>query len=466
MAEKMSGRIKEILAKKRLWALVLVVAVAAAVSFSGRLSIPEVSAGDDRYEKLKVFTEVLSVVEHNYVEEVETENLVYSAIKGLMGSLDPHSGFLTPEAYKEMQVDTKGEFGGLGIQISIKDGVLTIIAPIEDTPAWRAGLQAGDKILRIEDEPTKDMTIHDAVSKMRGPKGTEVTISISREGMKGLKDYTITRDIIKIKSIKSKVLEGNIGYIKVTQFQQRTSHELSKALRKLMREDISALILDLRNNPGGLLTSAVDVTGKFLPKGRMVVYIKGRDGDKTEYRTSGRDLVYEMPMVVLVNQGSASASEIVAGALKDWKRAVVLGVTTFGKGSVQSVIPLSDGSGLRLTTSRYYTPKGTSIQSTGIAPDITVKLAAGEGKTPHPVIREKDLERHLKNDQGGEEKPDKEDTAIIAPVSEEEDAQLQRAIDLLKTWTIFKDIAEEPEQNEPEQEESKEDEPEDVPVNP
>jgi carboxyl-terminal processing protease len=462
MAEEIGRRIKEILAKKRLWALTLVVVVAAAVSFSGRLSIPAVSAGDDRYKKLKVFTEVLSVVEHNYVEEVETEELVYSAIKGMMSSLDPHSGFLSPDAYKEMQVDTKGEFGGLGIQISIKEGVLTIISPIEDTPAWRAGLKAGDKILKIEDESTKDMTIHDAVSRMRGPKGTKITISISREGLKGLKDYTITRDIIKIKSVKSKVIEDTVGYIKITQFQQGTSRELSKALRKLTREDISALILDLRNNPGGLLTSAVDVTGKFLPKGKMVVYIKGRDGEKSEYRTSERDLVYDkVPMVVLVNQGSASASEIVAGALKDEGRAVVLGVTTFGKGSVQSVIPLSDGSGLRLTTSRYYTPKGTSIQSTGIVPDITVKLAAGEGKTPHPVIREKDLEGHLENDQGGEEKEDKKDTAIIAPVSEEEDAQLQRAIDLLKTWTIFKDIA-----GEPEQEESQEAEPEDVPVNP
>lgn len=487
MAEEMSRRIKEILVKKRLWALVLVVAVAVAVSVSGRISIPVVSAGEDRYENLKVFTEVLSVVEHNYVEEVDTKDLVYSAIRGMMSSLDPHSGFLTPDDYKEMQVDTKGEFGGLGIQISIKDGVLTIIAPIEDTPAWRAGLKAGDQILMINEESTKDMTIQDAVNRMRGPKGTQVTISIAREGMKGLKDYTITRDIIKIKSVKSKVLEDNIGYVKVTQFQQRTSYDLSKALRSLTKEDISALILDLRNNPGGLLTSAVDVTGKFLPKGKLVVYIKSRDGEKTEYRTSGRDLVYEMPMVVLVNQGSASASEIVAGALKDWKRAVVVGVTTFGKGSVQSIIPLSDGSGLRLTTSRYYTPKGTSIQSTGIAPDITVKLAS-EGKEDHPVIRERDLEGHLKNEQGREvkkpaeiEKPEQEETAVVAPVSEEEDTQLQRAIDLLKTWTIFKEFGEEngqtisgqdksiqnePEQGDLQEDEPLEDEPVDVPVNP
>jgi carboxyl-terminal processing protease len=328
--------------------------------------------------------------------------------------------------------------------------VLTIISPIEDTPAWRAGLKAGDKIMKIEDESTKDMTIHDAVSKMRGPKGTEITISISREGLKGQKDYTIVRDIIKIKSVKSKVLEDNIGYVKVVQFQQRTAHDLEKALKKLTKEEITALILDLRNNPGGLLNSAVDVTDRFLPPGKLVVYIKSRNGERTEYRTSGRGTVLEMPMVVLVNQGSASASEIVAGALKDWKRAVVLGIKTFGKGSVQSVVPLSDGSGLRLTTAIYYTPKGTSIQSTGITPDITVKLTPGEGMTEHPVVREKDLERHLENDQKA--KPDKkkeDETAIIKPVSEEEDAQLQRAIDLLKTWTIFKELADEPTEDVP-----------------
>ncbi len=442
--------VKKMLTNKRFWALVLVVAMAATVGFADRFAVPIVSAGEDRYEKLKVFTEVLSVVERSYVEETSTKDLIYSAIRGLMASLDPHSGFLTAEDYKEMQVDTKGEFGGLGIQISIRDGVLTIISPIEDTPAWRAGLKAGDKIRKIEDESTKDMTIHEAVRKMRGPKGTKITISISREGLKGLKDYTIIRDIIKIKSVKSKVLEDDIGYVKVIQFQQRTARDLEKALKELAKGEITARILDLRNNPGGLLNSAVDVADRFLPPGRLVVYIKSRNGEKTEYRTSGRGTVLEMPMVVLVNHGSASASEIVAGALKDWKRAVVLGVKTFGKGSVQSVVPLSDGSGLRLTTARYYTPKGTSIQSTGITPDITVKLAPGEGMAEHPVIREEDLEGHLKNNQKA--KPDKKEegeTAVMKPVSEEEDAQLQRAIDLLKTWIIFKELAGEPAEDVP-----------------
>jgi len=448
MAAEMSGRMREILAKKRFWALVVVVTLAAMVGFIGSYNITAVSADNDRYEKLKVFTEVLSVVEHNYVEEVDTKDLVYNAIRGMVSALDPHSSFMTPDDYKEMQVDTKGEFGGLGIQISIKDGILTIIAPIEDTPAWEAGLKAGDKIIKIEGELTKDMTINDAVNKMRGPKGTKVTISIAREGLKGLKDYTIVRDIIKIKSVKSKVIEDTIGYVKLNQFQANTSDDLSKALRELSKQGVTALVLDLRNNPGGLLNSAVDVAGKFLPKGRMVVYIKGRDGDKTEYHTGGRDTVYDMPMVVLVNQGSASASEIVAGALKDWNRAVILGVQTFGKGSVQTVIPLSDGSGLRITTALYYTPKGISIQASGIKPDIEVKLAPGEGQTAHAVIREQDLEGHLENGQGA--KPAEEaDKAVIAAASEEQDTQLQRAVDLLKTWTIFKDMADKPKEDVP-----------------
>jgi len=430
--------------KKRFLALALVVAMAASVAFIGRMSVPIVSAAEDRYETLKIFTEVLSVVERNYVEEVNTKDLIYNAIKGMITALDPHSAFMTPEAYKEMQVDTKGEFGGLGIQIGMKDEVLTIIAPIEDTPAWAAGLKAGDKILKINGELTKDMSIQDAVTKMRGPKGTQVTLSILREGWKELRDFTITRDIIKIKSVKSKVLEGNIGYVKVTQFQQNTASDLDKALGNLKKEGMAAIILDLRNNPGGLLNSAVDVSSKFLPEGSLVVYTKGRDGDRTEYRTGGGVAVgAEVPMVVLVNPGSASASEIVAGALKDWKRAVVLGEQTFGKGSVQSVVPLSDGSGLRITTARYYTPNGTSIQSTGIVPDITVKLAPAEGQEAHPVLREKDLDRHLANDQKAapEEGGEEPETAVLGPASEEEDTQLQRAVDLLKTWTIFKDVA-------------------------
>lgn len=441
--------VRERMRKKRLiliWVLILTTAVSGILI--GRLSIGGMVAEGEGYEDLKIFTEVLSIVKKNYVEEVKIKDMVYGAIRGMLSSLDPHSGFLSPEAYKEMQVDTKGEFGGLGIQIGIKDGVLTVIAPIEDTPAYNAGIKAGDKIIKINGEPTKDMGLQDAVNKMRGQKGTSVVITIMREGWKETKDFTIVRDIIKVKSVKSKVIEENIGYVKINQFQERTASDLEAALSNLEQQHITSLIIDLRNNPGGLLNSAVEVSGQFLPAGKVVVFIKGRSGEKTEYRTEGEKaaepgkektkLFNTIPMIVLVNQGSASASEIVAGALKDWSRAVILGVQTFGKGSVQSVIPLSDGSGLRLTTARYYTPKGISIQSTGITPDIVLKVEP-KGKE-HPVIREKDLERHLKNDQSEEKPKEPEEMALPIEVDEKNDIQLQRAIDLLKTWKVFKEL--------------------------
>ena len=420
------------------WALVLTVAVAGIIV--GRWSIGLVNAEVEGYETVKVFTETLSIIKKNYVEDVKTKDLVYGAIKGMLNSLDPHSGFMSPGAYKEMQVDTKGEFGGLGIQIGMKDNLLTVIAPIEDTPAYKAEIKAGDRIIKIDDATTKDMSLQDAVQKMRGPKGTPVKITIVREGWKEPKDFTIVRDIIKVKSVKYKLLEDGIGYVKVTQFQEQTASDLSNALAKLNDDKVGSLVLDLRNNPGGLLNSAVDVSSQFLPAGKLVVYIKDKAGEKSEYKTGGTRPSYEKTtMVVLVNQGSASASEIVAGALKDWRRAVILGVQTFGKGSVQSVIPLSDGSGLRLTTARYYTPSGTTIQSTGITPDIVVKIEAKNGTKEHAVVREKDLDRHLKNDKGEEKKPVEQETAPLE-VSEKDDIQLQRAIDLLKTWRVFKEL--------------------------
>jgi carboxyl-terminal processing protease len=336
-----------------------------------------------------------------------------------------------------MQVETKGEFGGIGIQIGMKENVLTVIAPIDDTPAARAGVKAGDKIIKIDDVSTHDMTLHDAVSKMRGAPKTTVTISIMREGWKELKDFKLMREIIKIKSVKSKVLEEGIGYIKLTQFQEQSAADLAAALSKLKEEKITSLVLDLRNDPGGLLNSAIDVTSQFLPKGKLIVYTKTRSGEKQEFFTNNGDY-FTLPMIVLVNQGSASASEIVAGALKDWNRAVILGVVTFGKGSVQTVIPLSGGAGLRLTTAKYYTPKGRSIQGTGITPDILVKLESKNGTKEHPVVREKDLERHLKNEQT-EMKQDEKETAPME-VSEKDDIQLQRAVDILKTWNVFKEI--------------------------
>ncbi|MFZ6016009.1 MAG: S41 family peptidase [Nitrospirota bacterium] len=430
---------KEMIKKKKVLIWILILTVASAGILIGRWSVKNVSAEGEGYEELKTFTEVLSIVRKSYVEDVKVKDLIYGAIKGMLYSLDPHSGFMTPDVYKEMQVETKGEFGGIGIQIGVKEGMLTVIAPIEDTPAYRAGIKSGDKIIKINNESTKDMSLHDAVSKMRGVPKTSVTITILREGWKETKDFTIIRDIIRIKSVKSKVLEDGIGYVKISQFQEQTATDLSTAMDKMMQEKINALVLDLRNNPGGLLNSAVDVTSQFLPPGKLVVYTKGKTGERTEYHTEGVKPSYIIPMIVLINQGSASASEIVAGALKDHSRAVILGTQTFGKGSVQTVIPLTDGSGIRLTTARYYTPNGRSIQTTGITPDITVKLEAKNGKKEHPVIREKDLERHLENEQM-EEKPKEPEEMVSVVVEEKEDLQLQRAIDLLKTWRVFKEI--------------------------
>lgn len=426
------------MSKKRvlfIWLFIFI--VASTGIFIGRWSVTSVSAEGEGYEELKTFTEVMSMVKKYYVEEVKPKDLVYGAIKGMLNSLDPHSGFMTPEAYKEMQVDTKGEFGGVGIQIGMKENMLTVIAPIEDTPAYKAGIKAGDKILKINNESTKDMGIQDAVTKMRGAPKTSVTLSIFREGWKDTKDFTIIRDIIKIKSVKSKVLENNIGYIKLSQFQEQTSADLAVALKQLTDAKVNSLVLDLRNDPGGLLNSAIDVSSQFLPKGKLVVYTKTRTGEKSEFYTSG-ETIFTPPMIVLVNQGSASASEIVAGALKDWNRAVILGVQTFGKGSVQTVIPLSGGAGLRLTTAKYYTPKGTSIQNTGITPDIIVKLEAKNGAKEHRVIREKDLEGHLKNEQK-DSVPGEEETAPME-VEEKDDIQLQRAVDILKTWDVLKTL--------------------------
>ena len=425
---------------KRKWLVVTtILCLALAAALIGKWTIGTVNA-ESGYEELKTFTEVLTLIKKNYVDEVKTKDLVTAAIKGMVSSLDPHSGYMTPDSFKELQVETKGEFGGLGIQIGIKDAVLTVIAPIDDTPAYRAGIKAGDKIIKIAGESTKNMEIEKAVTMMRGPKGSPIVLTIFREGWNEPKDFTIVRDIIKIKSVKPKMLDASIGYLKLTQFQESTAADLSSALADLKKDGMTSIILDLRNDPGGLLNSAVDVAEQFLPPKQLVVYIKGRTGDKIEYFTEGDKPYYaEIPMVVLVNQGSASASEIVAGALKDWKRAIIIGTQTFGKGSVQSLIPLSDGSGLRLTTAKYYTPSGTSIQNVGIAPDIVVKLTPAEGQVNHTVIRERDLERHLKNETLKEDIEEKE-TAAPFEVAEKDDAQLQRAIDTLKAWKVFENI--------------------------
>jgi carboxyl-terminal processing protease len=421
---------------KRKWLVVTtIICFALLATLIGRWTIGTVNA-QGSYEELKTFTEVLTLIKKNYVDEVKTKDLITGAIKGMVTSLDPHSGYMPPESFKELQVETKGEFGGLGIQIGMKDSLLTVIAPIDDTPAYRAGIKAGDKIVKIAGESTKNMELESAVAKMRGPKGTSILLSIFREGWNEPKDFSIVRDIIKIKSVKPKMIDSSIGYIKLTQFQEATAADLSVALANLKKEGMTSIILDLRNDPGGLLNSAVDVAEQFLPPKQLVVYIKGRTGDKIEYYTEGdKPYITDIPMVVLVNQGSASASEIVAGALKDWKRAIIIGTQTFGKGSVQSLIPLSDGAGLRLTTAKYYTPSGTSIQSVGITPDIVVKLTTKDGKANHTIIREKDLERHLINENVKEDSEEKETAPF--EVDEKDDSQLQRAVDTLKTWKVF-----------------------------
>ena len=327
------------------------------------------------YENLKLFTEVLSIIQSQYVDEVPAKDVIYSAIKGTLRGLDPHSSFLDPEMYREMQVETSGSFGGLGIEITLKDDVLTVVAPIEGTPAYRAGIHSGDRIVKIEGLSTKDMQLTDAVKRMRGKPGSKVTISIVREGWAEPKDFPIVREQIRVQSVKNQQLEPGIEYIRLRQFQEQTSGDLEAALEKYTKDGkIQGLILDLRNNPGGLLTSSVEVTEKFIDSGRLVVYTEGRVRNQNmRFQANSKRVFSDFPMVVLINQGSASASEIVAGALQDWGRAVVIGTQSFGKGSVQTIIPLSDGSGLRLTTAKYYTPKGRSIHGKGVTPDIIVE---------------------------------------------------------------------------------------------
>jgi carboxyl-terminal processing protease len=403
----------------------------------------------ETYEELKTFSEVLTQVQKHYVDEVKSKDLVQGAIRGMLATLDPHSAYMTPEMYKEIQVETKGEFGGVGIQIGVKDNRLAVIAPIEGTPAQRAGIKAGDFIIKVNDESTKDLTLMEAVQKMRGPKGTKVNLTIQRDGVPEPLVFSLVRDTIKIESVRSKVVENNVGYVRLTQFQESTGKDLLRSLKALREQKIQSLVLDLRNNPGGLLTAAVEVSEQFVASGKLIVSIKGRDGRKDDYVSRAKETPDDFPMIVLVNEGSASASEIVAGALQDWGRAVVIGATTFGKGSVQTILPLADGSGLRLTTAKYYTPKGRSIQTTGITPDIVVKP-----QQPPVVAKAGDKDAEAKAAKGkdavaaptakaAEDKAAKPAAGPGEPAAEattEEDVQLQKAVELLKTWKIFKEL--------------------------
>ena len=395
-------------------------------------------------EELRTFSDVFGRIKNDYVESVEDKELLENAIRGMLTGLDPHSSYLDVDQFKELQVGTSGQFGGLGIEVGMEDGFVKVIAPIDDTPAQRAGVQAGDLVIRLDDTPVKGMSLSDAVKIMRGEPGTDIELTIVREGLDKPLQVTITRDIIKVKSVKRRTLEPGYGYLRISQFQSKTADYLEDAIRDLKKENednLKGLVLDLRNNPGGVLNGAVAVSDAFLTKG-LIVYTEGRiDDSRLRFNATPDDLLNGKPIVVLVNQGSASASEIVAGALQDHKRAIILGGKTFGKGSVQTILPLSGGTALKLTTARYFTPSGRSIQAEGITPDIeleSLKVAAVE-KSLDP-LSEADLSGHLDNGngkkgKGGKKADEDEDNGDLA----QSDYQLYEALNMLKGLSILQE---------------------------
>ncbi len=401
----------------------------------------QVAAATD-YQQLQKFSQVMEMVRRTYVEDVADEKLIDGALSGMLSSLDPHSSYMDKEMYSQMTVDTKGEFGGLGIEISSAEGGIRIVSPIEDTPADRAGVKAGDLIIKIEDELTRDMSLAEAVKKMRGKPGTEIMLTIFRKDEDAPLEIKIVRDIIKVQSVKSDLLAPGYAYLRITQFQERTDSLLKKQITELNKRaggKLSGVVLDLRNNPGGLLNQAVEVSDLFLESGN-IVSTRSRAGKNLTFDARAGDVLKQLPLIVLINGGSASASEIVAGALQDHHRAVLMGTKSFGKGSVQSVVPLPDGTAIKVTTALYYTPSGRSIQATGIDPDITVeqvlvKKEDSEKKKNEPFISERALKGHLSNGNGKEKK--KEKTKEEGPSEKMKarlplDTQLQRALDLLR----------------------------------
>ncbi len=416
---------------------------------------------------LRVFAEVFGKVKSDYVEAVEDKKLINEALTGMLQGLDPHSAYMDKDAYKDLQAGTQGEFGGLGIEVTMEDGLVKVVTPIEDSPAYKVGLKSGDLVMKLDDKPVRGMTLGEAVKIMRGKPGTSIVLTVLRKKATAPLTFTITRDIIKSQSVKNKYIEQDYGYVRITQFQDHTGEDLAKALTALQEQNkkpLKGLVLDLRNNPGGLLDAAVGVSAAFLPKDKLVVYTEGRVADsKMHLRANARDYArrgksdylrnlpsdYQTtPMVVLLNACSASASEIVAGALQDHKRATILGVTSFGKGSVQTILPMNNGSAIKLTTARYFTPNGRSIQAKGIVPDIIV----GDGSDDSQRLHEADLKGHLSNPKEGEaqkkeapktnaqkeaakkkaeEKQFAERKGPIEPASKE-DIQFQQAMNVLK----------------------------------
>jgi len=386
-------------------------------------------------EELRAFTDVFARIKNDYVEPVEDKKLIDGAINGMLTGLDPHSTYLDAEGFKDLQVGTQGEFGGLGIEVGMEDGFVKVVSPIEDTPAFKAGVKPGDLIIKLDDTPVKGLSLNDAVKRMRGKPGSTIKLTIARKGVDKPIVLTLTRAVIKIRSVKSQLLENGYGYVRVTQFQEHTGELLAEALNKLYKDNkapLKGIILDLRNDPGGLLNGAVAVTAAFVKPDSLVVYTEGRNEDAKMRLTANREHylrpmqadylknlpegIKQVPMVVLVNSGSASASEIVAGALQDHKRAVVMGTRTFGKGSVQTILPIGNGTAIKLTTARYFTPSGRSIQAKGIEPDIVVEDPSMPSEEESLGVREADLDKHLSNPNGDESDPaDKPDSVIKAP---------------------------------------------------
>lgn len=393
-------------------------------------------------EDLRTFTDVYARIKQDYVTDVEDSDLLKNAIRGMLAGLDPHSSYLDEEQFRELQIGTSGEFGGLGIEVGMENGFVKVIAPIDDTPADRAGVKAGDLIIKLDDKSVKGLTLEEAVKLMRGKKGSDIVLTIVREGVDAPLALTLTRDVIRVRSVRNRVLEPGYGYVRISNFQSKTTRGLLDALASLKKKNegnLKGLVLDLRNNPGGVLTGAVGVSDVFLKDNQLIVYTEGRVEDsELKYSASTGDSLKGAPLVVLINQGSASASEIVAGAMQDHERATIIGTTSFGKGSVQTILPLNDSTALKLTTARYYTPLGRSIQNEGIVPDILLKVegAPDDGKTALSIISEADLEGHLESEkQEGNKKAREPKSVVTIPKQTEDDVTdyaLEEAVKILK----------------------------------